>query len=245
MPGRRGDSAFWHGSPWIPWQWKSRCPFKVPVSFSMLELGSHACPRLERVSCKSFESGFGLTFYSLAMHACPREPVSVTGRGRDGTHAGSSPASPQEQDMGWSRSSAVYLPSSPFGWLQMNTWRHLVPPLLCPSPFCMEMGTCVHQLRGQCCPLTFIASLPNSWMGAKSDWSHGSQEELACLSVKILFSISNQAHFSFCIIKYSFFDQNEKHWFILIPQHGMGDFQKCKHCHLSHIKKKKRELSNQ
>ena len=27
--------------------------------------------------------------------------------------------------------------------------------------------------------------------------------------------------------------RDEKHWFVLIPQHGMGDFQKCKHCHLS------------
>lgn len=142
------------------------------------------------------------------MHACPREPVSCHWERERWHPRWFFPQLLRRTGYGMIKIKCCVPPVQSFWLFQMNTWKTFSTSLTLPFTFLYgNQGPVSIQLRGQCCPLTFIASLPNSWMGAKSDWSHGSQEELACLSVKILFSISNQAHFSFCIIKYSFFDQ--------------------------------------
>lgn len=174
MPGWRGDSAFWHGVPWDPWQWKSRCPFKrCPWALVCWGYGGHVpAQRLEKGCLSLTDVGSDWPFFPLAMHACSCEPqFPVTGRWRDDTHACSSPSFSPEQDMGWGTQDQLLCTSRPVLWLfQMNTWKIFITSLTLHFAFLYgNQGPVSIRLRGQCCPLTFIASLPNSWMGDKSD----------------------------------------------------------------------------
>lgn len=157
----------------------------------------------------------------------PVNPLSLSLGEGDGTHAGSSPSFSAEQDMGWSRSSAVYLRAQSFWLFVMNTWKTFSTSLTLPFTFLYgNQGPVSIQLRGQCCPLTFIVSLPNSWMGAKSDWkswkprrvSLSGQLRSSFLSLTKLISL-------FASLSTLFFDQRWETWFILIPQHGMETFR--------------------
>lgn len=101
-----------------------------------------------------------------------------------------------------------------------RTWVIWVISGIIRSPY-SACPLCVWKWKNsrQHCLSSFIASLPHSWIGEESGWVHGSQEEAASLSIQILPSISNKAHFFFCIIKYFFFDQR---WEALVHSNSLA-----------------------
>lgn len=146
---------------------------KMPVSFGMLgQWKSCACPKTGEGVFKSNRGGFRLTFlFPWPCMLAPVNPFPVTGRSRDGTHACSSPSFSQNRI--WDEEPKIKCcvhPVQSFWLFQINTWKIFIISLTLPfASLYGNQGPVSIQLRGQCCPLTFIASLSNSWMGDKSD----------------------------------------------------------------------------
>lgn len=168
MLGRRGDSAFWHGSPWDPRQWKSRSPFKRCL-WALVCWGNGSrvpAQRLEKGCLSLTEVGSDWPFYSPG-HAClPLWTRFLSLGDRDmAPMPVLPPASPQNRM--WDEEPKIKCcvhPVQSFWLFQINTWKIFITSLTLPfASLYGNQGPVSIQLTGQllpfdiyCIPIKFL-----------------------------------------------------------------------------------------